>query len=102
MDKISALSEILTQDPSNSFARYGLAMEYIGQGNTDAGLREFDLLRDYHPDYVPGHQMAAQTLLKLGRTEEARERVEAGIAAARKTGNQHALSELSNMLADFS
>ena len=27
MDKITTLTEILTQDPTNAFARYGLAME---------------------------------------------------------------------------
>ncbi|QEE28672.1 tetratricopeptide repeat protein [Terriglobus albidus] len=101
MDKIAALTEILTQDPANAFARYGLAMEHLGKGDTDAALREFQTLREHQPDYVPGHQMAAQTLIKLGRYSEARERLEAGLAAAEKTGNGHALSELSGLLADL-
>lgn len=101
MDKIAALTEILTMDPSNAFARYGLALEYVNKGDTETALREFQTLREHQPDYVPGHQMAAQTLIKLGRYAEARKRIEAGIAAAEKTGNGHALSELSGMLADL-
>ena len=41
MDKIAMLNEILAQDPNNAFARYGLAMEYAGRGETDTarGIR---------------------------------------------------------------
>ncbi len=58
-------------DPTNAFARYGLAMEHISQGNTDTALTEFTTLIHHNPDYVPAYQMSAQTLAKLGRTEEA-------------------------------
>jgi predicted Zn-dependent protease len=94
MDKIAALNEILQLDPTNAFARYGLAMEHIAQGRAEAGLIEFTTLIGHNPDYVPAFQMSAQTLIKLGRTDEARERIDAGIDAARRTGNQHALAEL--------
>lgn len=97
MDKIAALSEILELDPTNAFARYGLAMEHIAQGHADAGLAEFATLIGRNPDYVPAYQMSAQTLLKLGRNEEARERLDGGIAAAERTRNSQALSEMSAM-----
>lgn len=101
MDKIAALTEILTQDPTNAFARYGLAMEYAGQGNTDTALSEFQQLVTDHPDYTAGYFMAAQTLAKAGRTDEAKSRLNEGIASARRTGNQHALSEMQAMLDDL-
>jgi len=44
MDKIAALKEILVMDPGNSFARYGVAMELAGRGETAAALEEFDTL----------------------------------------------------------
>ena len=97
MDKIAALSEILELDPTNAFARYGLAMEHVAQGHADAGLAEFTTLIGHNPDYVPAYQMSAQTLLKLGRNDEARERLDAGIAAAERTHNQQALSEMTAM-----
>src|SRR5579862_3066014 len=94
MDKIAALNEILQLDPANAFARYGLAMELNSQGKSNEALAEFSTLIGHNPDYVPAYQMSAQALAKLGRTEEALARVEAGIAAANCTGNQHALAEM--------
>jgi cytochrome c-type biogenesis protein CcmH/NrfG len=34
MDKIAMLKEILAQNPNDTFARYGLAMEHANQGDT--------------------------------------------------------------------
>ena len=97
MDKIAALNEILQLDPANAFARYGLAMEYVGRGEMERGLREFATCIEHNPDYVPAYQMAAQTLVKVGRTRDAVERLDAGIAAAKRTGNQHALAEMQGL-----
>lgn len=98
MDKIAMLNEILAQNPADAFARYGLAMEYAGRGETGPSLVEFDRLLNQHPDYTAGYFMAAQTLSKAGRTVEARSRLTEGIASARRTGNQHAQSEMQAML----
>jgi predicted Zn-dependent protease len=102
MDKIAALSEILQLDPANAFARYGLAMEHISLGHIDTALTEFTALIQYNPDYVPGYQMSAQTLAKLGRTDEALDRLHNGIAAANRTHNQHALAEMEALREDLS
>lgn len=101
MDKIAILKEILTQNPGDAFARYGLAMEYANQGQTDFSLSEFSRLLKDHPDYTAGYFMAAQTLVKSGRNEEAKKRLEEGIASARRTGNQHALSEMEALLLEL-
>jgi predicted Zn-dependent protease len=98
MDKIAMLSEILTLNPTDAFARYGLAMEYAGRGETDTALQEFTRLLTEHPDYTAGYFMAAQTLAKAGRNAEAMQQLTAGISSARRTGNQHALSEMQAML----
>jgi Tfp pilus assembly protein PilF len=97
MDKIAALNEILQLDPANAFARYGLAMEHLAQGHPDVALAEFATCIEHNPDYVPAYQMSAQTLVTLGRIEEALERLHQGIAAANCTGNQHALAEMEAM-----
>jgi predicted Zn-dependent protease len=97
MDKSAALKEILELDPANAFARYGLAMEHAAHGNPESALTEFDTLIGHNPDYVPAYQMSAQTMMKLGRTEAALTRLHKGIAAANRTGNQHALAEMEAM-----
>jgi cytochrome c-type biogenesis protein CcmH/NrfG len=94
MGKLAMLTEILAQNPADTFARYGLAMEYVSQARAEEGLAEFAKLIELAPDYVPVYQMSAQTLAKIGRAEEALARLHAGIAAANRTGNQHALAEM--------
>lgn len=101
MDKIAALKEILAQNPTDAFARYGLAMEYAGRGETDTAISEFDRLRQDHPDYAAGYFMAAQALAKVRRNQEAKARLKEGIEAARRSRNQHAQSEMQAMLDDL-
>src|SRR5215472_14854218 len=93
-ERIALLTQVLEQNPSDAFARYGLAMAHLAGGHTDIALAEFSTLIHLNPDYVPAYQMSAQTLVKLGRTEEALDRLHHGIAAANRTRNQHALAEM--------
>ena len=62
MDKLAALREILQIDPANAFARYGLAMEHLAQGNPEAALAAFSTCIAHNPDYVPAYQISAQAL----------------------------------------
>lgn len=98
MDRMATLQGILTQNPNDTFARYGLAMEYLNRGDTRTALAEFSKLLETNPDYAPGYQMAAQTLMKAGRDGEARKMLQDGIACATRTQNQHARSEMEAML----
>jgi tetratricopeptide (TPR) repeat protein len=101
MDRVAMLNEILTQNPNDAFARYGLALEYSNQGQIEAALAEFGKLLSSHPDYTAGYFMAAQALAKADRNDEARKMLENGIASAQRTGNAHAQSEMEGMLADL-
>lgn len=101
MDRIALLTEVLAQNPSDAFARYGLAMEYSNSGDIERAMDEFGRLLTVHPDYTAGYFMAAQTLAKANRVEEARKMLVDGIASAKKTGNGHAQSEMEGMLAEL-
>jgi tetratricopeptide (TPR) repeat protein len=98
MDRIAMLTEILRENPKDAFARYGLAMAYAAEGKTDEALREYGTTIENTPDYVPAYQMSAQTLMKLGRIDEAKAQLEAGMAVCERTGNAHAASEMQGML----
>ena len=102
MDRIALLTQVLDQNPADAFARYGLAMAHLSEGNPDSALAEFTTLIGHNPDYVPAYQMAAQTLAKLGRSDEALEQLHGGISAANRTGNQHALAEMEALREDLS
>lgn len=101
MDRIAALNEVLTEHPKDAFARYGLAMEYSKQGDFDRALAEFAILLENHPDYTAGYFMAAQTLVRAERVDDAKKMLQDGITSARRTGNLHAQSEMEAMLAEL-
>jgi len=101
MDRVAMLNEILSRDPNDAFARYGLALEYSKSGDVDRALEEFGKLLSVHPDYTAGYFMAAQTLASANRAEEAKKMLVEGIASARRTGNSHAQSEMTAMLEEL-
>ena len=102
MDRIAMLSEILTANPEDSFARYGLAQEYSNTGQIEQALKEFKTLIEKNPDYTPAYFMAAQTLAKAERIDESKRMLVDGISSARRTGNNHAQSEMTAMLEELS
>jgi tetratricopeptide (TPR) repeat protein len=96
--RVAALKQILQAKPDDAFARYALGLEFSGSGETDAAVAEFQLLLASHPDYTNGYFMAAHTLARADRNEEACTLLRQGIECARRTRNQHALSEMETML----
>ena len=97
-NRVAALKEILAANPDDTFARYALGMEYSSAGETDAAVAEFQRLIASNPDYTNAYFMAAQTLARAERNEEAKAMLEQGMDCARRTRNQHALSEMEAML----
>jgi len=96
--RIEQLKAILAQDPNNQLTRYALGMEYSGAGEIDAAIAEFKQLLTANPDYANAYFMAAQALAGAERKEEARQMLKDGIAAAQRSANQHAQSEMQQML----
>jgi predicted Zn-dependent protease len=101
MDRVAMLTEILTRNPTDAFARYGLAMEHSNAGEVERALEEFGKLLSAHPDYTAGYFMAGQTLVKAGRIDEGKKMLKDGIASAQRTGNGHALSEMEGLLEEL-
>jgi tetratricopeptide (TPR) repeat protein len=101
-NRLELLTQFLEQNPNDAFARYGLALEYSKLGQTETALQQFDKLLELHPDYSNGYFMAAQTLARLERNDEARAMLLKGIDSAKRTGNRHALNEMSAMLEELS
>ena len=93
-NRLELLKSLVAQNPSDTFSRYGLAMEYRNTGDLDAAIGEFQSLIDSNPDYVPAYFHGGQTLERATRLEEARALYQSGIEAAARTGDAHARSEL--------
>lgn len=89
--RIELLEQLLTQNPSNTFARYGLAMEFVKAGELARAVAEFEGVLAVDPAYSAAYFHGGQTLEKLGQTAKARDFYQRGLAA---TGDPHARSEL--------
>ena len=85
---------MIAQNPNDSFARYGLAMEYTKSGNFEQAIAEFRTLLENNADYAAAYYHGGQALEKLGRIDEARQMYQQGIIATSRTRDQHAQSEL--------
>lgn len=95
------LEEFLAAHPGDAFAQYGLGMECAREGDNDAAIQNFDALIAAHPDYVSGYFQYGQFLARIGRVQEAKSALNSGIAAAQRTGDDHAQSEMSAALAEL-
>ena len=94
MNRVEVLKSLLDQKPTDSFARYGLAMAYAGEADYEQAAQQFDVLLANDPEYAAGYFHAGQVLEKLQRLDAAREMYQRGIEVTTRQGNQHARSEL--------
>lgn len=79
------------QNPANSFARYGLAMELVKSGQLETAVSEFKMVIQNDANYSAAYYHGGQTLEKLGRLDDARDFYRRGIA---QTRDPHARGEL--------
>ncbi|MGL4463167.1 MAG: tetratricopeptide repeat protein [Planctomycetia bacterium] len=96
--RLQQLETLLAAAPTDTFLLYGLAMEHVKEGNSAEGLRRLKELAAVAPDYDPAFFRLGQLLAEADEPEEARAWLEKGIAAARRNGNQHALTEMEAFL----
>ncbi|MGA2450857.1 MAG: tetratricopeptide repeat protein [Polyangiaceae bacterium] len=75
---------------------YGLAMEFRSLERYEEALAAFEALRTRTPTYVPMYLMCGLMLDQVGKADEAREWLDAGIEVARAHGDAHAVTELEN------
>jgi Tfp pilus assembly protein PilF len=93
-NRLDILKQMLEQDPNNSFARYGLAMEYSKTGDLKTAVSEFKSLVASDSTYVAAYYHCGQALEKLGDVDSARSIYEQGMDASAKKGDLHTRSEI--------
>jgi tetratricopeptide (TPR) repeat protein len=98
MERLESLRLLLQHDPQNRLAHYGLAMELANQGDLEGAASEFRNLIAIHPDYAYAYFHCGQALEKLDRSDEARDIYQQGLAAAARSGDGHARSEIQGAL----
>jgi Tfp pilus assembly protein PilF len=98
MSRLESLKTMVVQSPADSRLRFMLCMELMNTGDAAAAVLEFDELVRLDADYVAGYFQAGRTSETLGNVDAARAYYKRGLEAARRTGDKHAESELSDAL----
>jgi tetratricopeptide (TPR) repeat protein len=93
-NRLEVLKAMVSQNPADAFARYGLAMELVKSGELEGAVSEFRALLEHNPNYAAAYFHGGQVLEKLGNVEQARAFYEQGVQVTARTGDQHARSEL--------
>ena len=93
-NRLDILKQMLAENSDNTFARYGLAMEYAKSGEPQKAVAEFQTLLQHDENYAAAYFHAGQTYEKLGRLEEARAVYEKGIEVTTRKGDTHTRSEI--------
>ncbi len=92
------LEKLLRAEPDDVFLNFGLAMELKKVNRTDEALARFDRVIQLDPTYTAAYYHQGNTLLSVGRNEEAKPILQAGVEASRQAGNPHAESEMQALL----
>ena len=98
MSRLEKLKEMLEQDPADTFVRYGLAMEYRTNDQTNEASKLFKELMNDTPPHVPSYFMMGQMLADNEQIDDAKTTLQSGITEARSQGNSHAAGEMTELL----
>ncbi|HUJ24490.1 MAG TPA: tetratricopeptide repeat protein [Myxococcales bacterium] len=98
MDRIEQLRKFIAQAPDEPFPRYALALELKGKGEAEAAAKELQQLLERAPDYLAAYLQLGMLLQALNRAEEAKHVFQNGQELARRKGDTHTLSELTQAL----
>ncbi len=96
------LEESLVADPSDTFLRYGLAVQCLREGDVEEGrIRLLALIADHPEDQVAAYQQLGQSYLESDEVEEATRALRMGVEKARARGDWHASAEMEGLLANL-
>ena len=94
MSRREKIESLLQESPEDVFLNYALAMELIKESEISMAREVFAKVRKLDPDYVPAYFQEAQALSQADEIDEARVILQIGIEVARRTGDDHALGEM--------
>jgi tetratricopeptide (TPR) repeat protein len=89
---------MLAVEPHDAFTQYAVAMELARLGRSADAVDRFKRVIQDHPDYAAAYFMCGRTLEQMDSSAQAADMYRAGIAAARRTGDEHAAGEMTAAL----
>jgi Flp pilus assembly protein TadD len=80
---LDAFRQMVAKNPKGFLGRYGLGNKLIQDGNPTEAVEHLTIATQLDPTHVASHLGLGRALISLGRTDEAKPILQAGIDAAR-------------------
>jgi tetratricopeptide (TPR) repeat protein len=93
--RLEQLMGMLEASPNEPFILFAVAKEHEGLDNKEKALEFYTKLENDCPDYVGTYYHLGKLYVELGEDQKAFSTYKKGIIEAKKVGDQHSLSELS-------
>lgn len=94
MSRLEKLQAFLAADPTDSFTRYAIGLEFASAKNYPDAIKALEELRDGMPNYLATYYQLASYYREIGEKEQALATYAQGINVARNAKDLHAMSEL--------
>ena len=96
--RIETLESFVAEDPSDSFSRYALALEFVKAGRDEDAALHFKEVLKRDSTYVAAYYQLGGLLAKSGHVDEARDVYRRGLDAATAAADQRTRSEIQEAL----
>ena len=92
--RLEQFKEFVELDPSDTFSRYALGMEYLGASDFSLALEQFEEVIRLNPGDPAAYSQASISAVSLNQTDQARMFLQQGIEVAKKKGDKHSVEEM--------
>ena len=99
--RVEALRKMLASRPGDARLRFGLALEYLKEGDLEEGVSELRTYLEGTDDEGNAWGRLGAALRELGRDDEAREAYGKGIEAAERHGHPTMAQEFRETLEEW-
>ena len=96
--RLEQFKEFVELDPSDTFSRYALGMEYMGINEFENAIAQFQEVMRIEPENSAAYFQSATASERLDDRERAKEFLRKGIQIATENGDKHAKDEMTAAL----
>ena len=97
-DRLSKLQQLLAKTPDDAFLLYAIAMEHKKAGQPAEAVRHLQLTLAKDSGYIAAYLQLGQIHAQTDDVAAARQALAEGIAKAKQKGDNHAASEMEQLL----
>lgn len=92
--RLELFKEFVELDPSDTFSRYALGMEYMGVSEYENAIGQFDSVIGLSPNEPPAYFQAGLACISMDQKPRAKEYLVRGIEVAERIKDRHARDEM--------